>query len=216
MSIVFARLKPYDGKRHVRRSYTVFGIKFVENRGWYKVDEPVAAYLATVRQVDSDPDSNPAFDLCSEAEAKAIDNKERLKAIRRPVEEAEKARPARGVHNVRRADAAQAAKRALSSGDLTTKDLAHKREEEPAEAPADMAPDLSGDFDDDMAGDPPAPAVDLSEAGDDEEELAPAAEKPAPKPTKTTAAEFMAQRRAAKEAAKAAAKETKKPAELLE
>jgi hypothetical protein len=104
-----ARLKPFDGKRFVLRSYTVFGIKFVADRGWYKVDSDVSEYLRKVTQRSEDPDSPPAFDVCTEAEALAIDESEKSRAFRRAAEHAEEARPAMRVHNVARPGAAQAA-----------------------------------------------------------------------------------------------------------
>jgi len=149
-----ARLKPFDGKRFVIRSYTVFGIKFIGDRGWYKVDSDVSEYLKTIVQRAEDPDSAPAFDVCSEDEAKAIDERERVKASRRDAAQAEDAAPMR-VHNVARPAAAQAARAAIAatSGDLTTDDIRHSPASKLEEilGPADAAPDLSGSFDDDMA-----------------------------------------------------------------
>lgn len=165
---LLARLKPYNGKQYILRSYTVFGIKFMGDRGWYRIDEDVAAYLKKVKQRDNDPDSAQAFDVCTEAEAAAIEESEKKQALRRTVAEAEPA-PMR-VHNVARG-AARAAARAVETGnDLTTADLAHRApvselEEAlhpggvPDEAP-DMAPEISGEFDDDMA----AAGVDHAEA----------------------------------------------------
>lgn len=146
-----ARLKPYDGKRHVLRSYTVFGIKFVGERGWYKVDDDVASYLETVRQVESDPDSNAAFDVCTEEEARKIDAAEKAKASRRPAEDPEPVKTSMRVHNVARPKAAEAARAASAAvaegGDLSTGDLRGNASEE---AP-DAAPEFSGEFDEDMA-----------------------------------------------------------------
>ena len=46
---LLVRLKPYDPRRgHVLRRYTYAGIKFHEERGWYRVSKDVAAYLKTV------------------------------------------------------------------------------------------------------------------------------------------------------------------------
>lgn len=159
--MLLARLKPYNGKQFTLRSYTVFGIKFVGDRGWYKVDDDVGEYLKTIVQRDSDPDSAPAFDVCTEAQAKAIEEAEKKKAFTRVVAEAEEVSSPMRVHNVRRPEAAKAAKAAIESNDLTTADLAHaspKSELEEALHPSglpeeepDLAPNLSGDFDEDMA-----------------------------------------------------------------
>lgn len=145
---ILARLKPRDGKKHTLRSYTVFGIKFVADRGWYKIDHDVADYLRTVKQKSHDPDSNDAFDVCTESQAKALDESERKKALRRSVAEAEEAVgnvPMR-VHNVRREGAAAAARVATAAkaeDDLTTTDLRKGTavEEEPEEP---WAEDMTG------------------------------------------------------------------------
>jgi len=71
---LLVRLKPYDPRRgHVLRRYTYAGIKFQEERGWYRVEKAVAEYLRNVREVPSDRYSPLAFDVCTEAEAKALE-----------------------------------------------------------------------------------------------------------------------------------------------
>ncbi len=78
------RLKPYDAKKgHVIRRYTAFSIRFEEARGWYKVSDEVAAYLAKVHQVPDDEDSPLAFDVCTEEEAKRLEAAEKKKAEER-------------------------------------------------------------------------------------------------------------------------------------
>ena len=43
METVFVRLKPYDPRRgYVLRRYTYRGIKFQEERGWFRVPKDVA------------------------------------------------------------------------------------------------------------------------------------------------------------------------------
>lgn len=75
------RIKPYNKKRrHLTRRYTVFGVKFEVERGWYRVKGPVADYLENVTS-DGDPDSPLIFDVCSEEEALAIETKERRRAM---------------------------------------------------------------------------------------------------------------------------------------
>lgn len=74
METMLVRLKPYDPRRgHVLRRFTYAGIKFQEERGWYRVEAPVADYLRGARQIPGDPYAPLAFDVCSEAEAKALD-----------------------------------------------------------------------------------------------------------------------------------------------
>jgi len=94
MGTKHVRIKRYD-PRHgfVVRQYWYQGIKFLESEGWYVVSDQVAAYLkAHARQRAGDPQAPEAFDICTEAEARAIDEKEVLdEQPRRP---AEKARPA--------------------------------------------------------------------------------------------------------------------------
>lgn len=78
------RLKPYDPKKgHVIQRYTAFSIRFEERRGWYKVSDEVAAYLATVHQVPSDEDSPLAFDVCTDEEAQRLEAAEKKKAEER-------------------------------------------------------------------------------------------------------------------------------------
>jgi len=77
MATMLVRLKPYDPRRgHLLRRFTYRGIKFQVERGWYRVEEPVADYLREVRQVSSDEHSPLAFDVCSEAEARSVEEKE--------------------------------------------------------------------------------------------------------------------------------------------
>lgn len=78
------RLKPYDPKKgHVIQRYTAFAIRFEEARGWYKVSDEVATYLATVHQVPGDEDSPLAFDVCTEDEAQRLEAAEKKKAEER-------------------------------------------------------------------------------------------------------------------------------------
>lgn len=88
--VMHVRLKPYEPRRgHVLRRYSYGGIKFHEERGWYRVDKDVADYLRTVRQVHGDEFSALAFDVCTEAEAQAIEAAETNDAtVRRGVADA--------------------------------------------------------------------------------------------------------------------------------
>ena len=87
METLLARLKTRDPQRgHVLRRFVYRGIRFEQGKGWYRVSSEVGEYLRTVRQRAHDPHSPPAFDVCTEAEAKAIDERE--------LEEAKPSRPA--------------------------------------------------------------------------------------------------------------------------
>lgn len=92
----YARLKPHNPKRkHFLRSYHLSmaspegnllpgGVRFEVTRGWYPVTEEVAARLAEVHQVESDPDSPLAFDVVNTIEeARAIDAREKAERDRR-------------------------------------------------------------------------------------------------------------------------------------
>ncbi len=84
METLFVRLKPYDPRRgNVLRRYTYRGIKFHEERGWFRVPKDVADYLRSVHQVPGDEHSPLAFDCCTEAEAKSLDAKEKESAVTR-------------------------------------------------------------------------------------------------------------------------------------
>jgi hypothetical protein len=74
MDTMLVRLKAYDPRRgHVLKRYTYKGLKFLVEKGWYRVTLEVAEYLAGVRQVAYDEISPSAFEVCTEAEARALD-----------------------------------------------------------------------------------------------------------------------------------------------
>jgi hypothetical protein len=78
METMLVRLKPFDPRRsYVLRRYTYAGIKFHEERGWYRVEKQIADYLRTVRQQQADAHAPLAFDVCSAEEAKALDMREK-------------------------------------------------------------------------------------------------------------------------------------------
>jgi hypothetical protein len=78
------RLKPLDAKKgHIIRRYTAFSTTFEEHKGWYRVSNEVAAYLATVHQVPNDEDTPLAFDVCTQDEAKRIEAAEKKRAEER-------------------------------------------------------------------------------------------------------------------------------------
>jgi len=104
------RLKPLDAKKgHIIRRYTTYTTTFEEHKGWYRVSDHVAGYLATVHQVPNDEDTPLAFDVCTQDEAHRIDLAEKKKAEQR----------------ARAAEPNVAAARDLTAigGDLTTADL---------------------------------------------------------------------------------------------
>ena len=91
MGTKHVRLKRYDPKHGiVLKQYWYQGIKFLESEGWYVVSDEVAEYLkAYARQKASDPQSPEAFEICTEKEAREIDEKENLEAKpRRPADRA--------------------------------------------------------------------------------------------------------------------------------
>jgi len=80
------RLKPYDPKRgHVLRRYTAFGVRFDESRGWYRVSDEVAAYLASVHEQPGLDYTPLAFDVCTEEEALAVEAREKKEQEERAV-----------------------------------------------------------------------------------------------------------------------------------
>lgn len=74
METLLVRLKPFEPRRgFVLKRFTFAGIKFHDERGWYRVERPVAEYLRTVRTMADDAHSPLAFDVCSESEARAME-----------------------------------------------------------------------------------------------------------------------------------------------
>lgn len=98
METMLVRLKSFDPRRGcVLRRFTYAGIKFHEERGWYRVDKTVADYLRGVRQVPADEVSQLAFDVCTEEEAKALDTREESEAkVRKAAADDVRLSPARG------------------------------------------------------------------------------------------------------------------------
>lgn len=136
MKAYLARIKPRDPAHgHVLRRYSYRGAKFEEGKGWYRVSEEVAEYLRAVPQQSHDPRSPLAFDVCTEAEAKAIDAKEaEANQPKRPVENA---RPA-VTRDDKPEGSAKPKRRRKSSGESSK-----KKEKTPADPPKDQ--DAKGD-----------------------------------------------------------------------
>jgi len=86
LATLHVRLKPYNPQRgHVLRKYTFVPERLTieEEKGWYKIPAEVANRLRGVRQVETNPYAPEAFDICTEAEARAIDRRERQQKERR-------------------------------------------------------------------------------------------------------------------------------------
>lgn len=91
---MLVRLKAHDPKRgHHLRCYSMAGMKFLATRGWYSVPAEIADYLRTVRQIDNDAMSPLAFDVCSEAEAQALEVREQEEREQRSATRAITAEP---------------------------------------------------------------------------------------------------------------------------
>lgn len=125
----FVRLKPFNPKRGYKiRRYHIGGILFREDRGWYRMrDEALLAKLERLTQDPSDPDSKPLFDICSEKEAMALDDKEQVKEGRAAPKQAQAVAP--------------------RSTTVTTKDVKPAKETDVAEIeqPAMLDPDPDGE-----------------------------------------------------------------------
>ena len=93
MDSLLVRIKSRDPHRgQVLRRFVYRGIRFEEGKGWYQVAADVGEYLRGVRQRAHDQHSPLAFDVCTEAEAKALDEQESEQS--KPVRPAERARSA--------------------------------------------------------------------------------------------------------------------------
>jgi len=116
METLLVRLKPHDPRRGcVLQRYTYCGIKFHGERGWYRVEKAVADYLRSIRQIAGDEHSPPAFDVCTNDEAKDLDAREKEGAATR----------ASATDDIKMSEA-------RSGGAVTTEDLPQA-----AKAPAD-------------------------------------------------------------------------------
>ena len=91
MDSLLVRIRPRDPHRgHVLRRFVYQGIRFEEGKGWYRVSPEVGEYLRDTRQRAYDSRSPLAFDVCTEAEAKALDAQETEAS--KPARPADKAR----------------------------------------------------------------------------------------------------------------------------
>lgn len=114
------RLKPYDPKRgHVLRRFTAFGVRFDEARGWYRVSDEVAAYVATVHEQPGFDYTPLAFDVCTEEEALALEIREKREQDERAIASAPNVATAQDVSSVKPPT--------VSAGDLSTTDLSQPK-----------------------------------------------------------------------------------------
>lgn len=155
MSELLVRLKPFNPKRgNVLRSYTAFGTRFLVGRGWYRVEDTMANYLKGIHQLADDDQSPPAFDICTEAEALAIDEAESKKVEEKARAEAPNNVVPMRVHDAARPRPIAPAQPKAEAGDLTTADLPKP----PVPKTSPSFDDEAGTFDDDMAAPAKAPA----------------------------------------------------------
>ena len=67
---LLVRLKPYDPRRgFVLRRFTYAGIRFQDERGWYRVERKVGEHLRAVRTVPTDKYAPLAFDALPQPES---------------------------------------------------------------------------------------------------------------------------------------------------
>lgn len=151
---MYVRLKPYNPKRGYKvKRYSVFGIRFDHDRGWYKVDQNVATYLKTVHVDNNDPDSPLAFDVCTEHDAREIVEKERKAALKRgevasPIDTASDSRlDARSEREERASIRSRAEQVGIidpqGGGDMTTDDLPKPSDHLPEPASSESTQDLT-------------------------------------------------------------------------
>lgn len=121
-NMMFVRLRPYNVRlRNVLRTYTIHGVQFREDRGWYEVPDTLAELLRNVRQQESDPTSPNAFDVCTYDEANRMDEQE--EKARRAAFERAQARDARPVGRRDVLTASEAAAGVDRRHTVTTADL---------------------------------------------------------------------------------------------
>lgn len=74
---MYARLKPFNERKGFRtKIYNYEGQKFLVEKGWYPVSEALADKLKELHQDHYDEESAKLFDVGSEEEIDAIDEKE--------------------------------------------------------------------------------------------------------------------------------------------
>lgn len=126
---MLVRLKPFAPRQgFVLRRYMAFGLRFDADRGWYEVPANVAQALRTIREQEDVPNSPLAFDVCTRAEAEAME-------IAEQKAKAEAVAAASAPHVTSLVGA--------SSGALSTTDLKQMSEPAAPTPPATMEPALA-------------------------------------------------------------------------
>ncbi len=185
--MMLTRLKPFNPKRgYTLRRFSVFGIRFDHDRGWYRVDQNVATYLKTVHCDNNNPDSPLAFDVYAEEEARGVVERERLAKLKRgevksPIDTASEtrldSRRQREIDSSHRASADHVGALDLDGpgGDVTTGDLPGSTDSQPETNSADVSHEL-----------PPPPDASLEIPSPDPAPLPAAATPPPPPPDRLT------------------------------
>lgn len=141
---MLVRLKPLsERKGHKVQVYMYKGFRFNVERGWYEVDDDAfAEELRDLRQDHYDPDSADLFDVCTEDEARRLEEKERRVAEneRATVSQPEK---------IRGAKARIPREVAPTGGDFTSADLKQQVEAIEAQNEAQLNPPDDDDEDED-------------------------------------------------------------------
>lgn len=114
---VLARIKPYNPRAGAKiRSYTYKGNRFREEAGWYRISTDLADELRNVYVDENDPYSPLVFDVLSEEEALAVEEREQKRRERASAVAPNQAPNLRNADARRAVRAAQNAQAALTSG----------------------------------------------------------------------------------------------------
>ncbi len=133
---VWVRVKPHNAKRGFKaKTYSVFGYRFQEGRGWYKINRVmlwgdgkdrkpwnVGDYLSKIRTNPEDEQSQLVFDVCTEKEANAINLAEKKRAEKA-------AEPSNPIVDLTE-----------GGGDLTTRDVRAGTRQTDEDEDGDLAP----------------------------------------------------------------------------
>lgn len=125
MEELLVRLKPLNERKgHNLKVYMVEGARFNVERGWYRVPADFGERLRDVHQDHYDEESPFAFDVCTEEQARKLEEKERRELMN---ERATVSQPST-VQRVspRKHDVVR------GGGDMTTADLNPVDDDEPA------------------------------------------------------------------------------------
>jgi hypothetical protein len=142
---MFVRLKPYNPRRgYVRRRQMVEGVRFDVDHNWYRIDDHAfAERLRAMTQDESDPESPALFDVCTESEARSIQERERERKGSASVDDAAASKP-------------EAARRPAST--VTTKDTRRAGQDWPDDMNGDGSDMIDPDPDGkELGGDPTPP-----------------------------------------------------------